>query len=165
MSTLIDLAERGWIPDVLVRYGIRRLLAERLRFERADDPVEARKRTERFVEELSAGPIALLTQDANAQHYEVPAEFFAGMLGPRRKYSSCLYPAGVLDLASAEEAMLRLTCERAELGDGQEILELGCGWGSLSLWMAERYPRAKSWACRIPIRNARRSWNAPRGGG
>ena len=80
----------------------------------------------------------------NEQHYEVPAEFFQLVLGPRLKYSCCLWPEGVESLAAAEEAMLALTCERAEIEDGMEILDLGCGWGSLTFWLAECYP-----ACRI----------------
>jgi len=89
---------------------------------------------------MRVAPIAPLPELANAQHYEVPAAFFAAVLGPQRKYSCCHWPEGVDDLAEAEASALALTCERAELADRQDILELGCGWGSLSLWMAGRYP-------------------------
>ena len=96
-----------------------------------------------LVERMSSGPIAEQVDSANDQHYELPAAFFGLVLGPRRKYSGCYWPAGVDDLAAAEEAMLRLTCERAQIADGQTILDLGCGWGSLSLWLAEHYPNAR----------------------
>ena len=96
-----------------------------------------------FAEEMSARPIAEYTDMANEQHYEVPAAFFEQVLGPRLKYSSCLYPTGRETLAEAEEIALAETCAHADLKDGQDILELGCGWGSLSLWMAEHYPNAR----------------------
>ena len=95
-----------------------------------------------LLERMSTGPIAEATEEANEQHYELPEEFFGLVLGPRRKYSGCLFAEGVADLAEAEEAMLALTCERAEVQDGMRILDLGCGWGSLSLWLAEQYPNA-----------------------
>src|SRR6266699_991498 len=92
---------------------------------------------------MSSGPIAELPAKANEQHYELPAEFLGLFLGPRRKYSGCLWPDGVESLAAAEEAMLALTCERAGLEDGMTVLDLGCGWGAMSLWLAEQYPRAR----------------------
>jgi len=135
----------GWdvLPDSLIRRGIRRLLRQRLRDERSDDSAERRRRVEAFAEELRRLPVAVATKAANDQHYEVPAAFYRLCLGPRLKYSSCLYPKGNEDIPAAEEAMLALTCERAELTDGQDVLELGCGWGSLTLWMAEKYPRSR----------------------
>ncbi len=135
----------GWdvLPDSLIRLGIRRLLRQRLRDERSDDPVERSRRVDAFAEELRRLPVAVATKAANDQHYEVPAAFYRLCLGPRLKYSSCLYPKGDEDIPAAEEAMLALTCERAELTDGQDVLELGCGWGSLTLWMAEKYPRSR----------------------
>jgi cyclopropane-fatty-acyl-phospholipid synthase len=143
LSVGLELVERGLVPDWLVRWGIRRLLAERLR-EASSGGVEAwRERQEAFVEELRSSPLALAVEAANEQHYEVPPEFFQRVLGPRLKYSACLWPPDVDGLAGAEEAMLALTCERAGLADGMEVLELGCGWGSLTLWMAERYPRSR----------------------
>ncbi len=133
MSLATELAERGLVPDFLIRRGIRRLLRERLRQASPAD----------FVESCRHGPVALETPAANAQHYEVPTGFFEAILGPRLKYSSCLYEGTIADLAAAEDAMLRTGSERAELRDGQSILELGCGWGSWALWMAERFPRSE----------------------
>jgi cyclopropane-fatty-acyl-phospholipid synthase len=107
-------------------------------------PVEERNADKRaLIAKLRAGPVAIHTDAPNAQHYEVPTEFFQRVLGPRLKYSCCYWPAGVETLAEAEEAMLALTCERARLEDGMTILDLGCGWGSLSLWIAEHYPRCR----------------------
>lgn len=133
---LIDLVERGFIPDGLVRIGIRRMLKQRLRKERNSSAAE-------FAAWLRTQPVAVATDRANAQHYEVPADFFRTVLGPRMKYSCCLFEDGNRSLAQAEDAMLHLTCQRAEISDGMDILELGCGWGSLSLWMAERYPNCR----------------------
>lgn len=96
-----------------------------------------------FARDMAAYPIATHTSDANAQHYEIPAKFFALCLGPQRKYSCCLYDNGTDSLAAAEERALAATAENAALSDGQRILELGCGWGSLSLWMARHYPAAR----------------------
>jgi cyclopropane-fatty-acyl-phospholipid synthase len=144
LGTAIDLMERGYVPDWLTRIGIRRLLAERLRAEATGDDRAREAALERLIAELRANPIALHTTAANEQHYEVPAGFFQRVLGPRLKYSSCWWPEEVQDLETAEAAMLVLTCERAELGfDRQDILELGCGWGSLTLWMAEFYPDSR----------------------
>jgi cyclopropane-fatty-acyl-phospholipid synthase len=139
----VEQAELGRIPDRLVRVAIRRLLAARLE-ESARGGVEAwREREEALLEAMRAGPIAPAPDEANEQHYEVPAELFEIVLGPRLKYSACVWPEGTATLAAAEETALALTCERAELRDGDTILDLGCGWGSLSLWMAERYPSAR----------------------
>lgn len=137
---LIAAAERGWLPDGLIRRGIRRLLAERLRQEDRLDPDQNRDAARQFADQLRRGPLAIETAAANEQHYEVPTEFFQQVLGPRLKYSCCFYPEPGLTLGDAEERMLDLTCRNAELADGMDVLELGCGWGSLSLWMAERYP-------------------------
>ncbi len=140
---LMGLAERGWLPDAVIRLGIRRLLAQRLREIEAGGVDAIARRTDRLRAELSRGPIAVQTDDANRQHYEVPAVFYTQALGPRLKYSGCYWPEGVTTLGQAEEAALALAGERAELRDGMEVLELGCGWGSLTLWMAERYPTAR----------------------
>jgi len=140
---LLGLAERGLLPDVLVRAGIRRLCAQRLAEERAGGLARQARRQQQLIEELRRSPLAIHTDTANAQHYEVPAEFFRLCLGKRLKYSGCHYPSGGETLDAAEEHMLTLYDDRAELADGQEILELGCGWGSLTLWMAEQYPRAR----------------------
>ncbi|MFZ1642503.1 MAG: cyclopropane-fatty-acyl-phospholipid synthase family protein [Candidatus Contendobacter sp.] len=143
LNTAIDLMERGYVPDWLTRIGIRRLLAERLRAEDAHDPRAREAALARLEAELRASPIALHTTTANEQHYELPAGFFEKTLGPRLKYSSCWWPEEVRNLETAEAAMLALSCERAELGFDQDILELGCGWGSLTLWMAEFYPDSR----------------------
>jgi cyclopropane-fatty-acyl-phospholipid synthase len=141
--SMIDWCERGLIPDALTRVGIRRLCAQRLREERASSAQAAFERTRMRLAELRQSAIAIETQAANEQHYEVPAAFFKLCLGKRLKYSSCYYPLGDETLDQAEECMLRLYDERAQLSDGQDILELGCGWGSLTLWMAERYPGSR----------------------
>ena len=140
---LIGLAERGWLPDSLVRMGIRRLCARRLSQEREGGPQRQEERRVQRLARLRESPVAIHPEAANAQHYELPAEFFALCLGPRLKYSGCYYPLGTESLAQAEAAMLGLSCDRAALADGQDILELGCGWGSLTLWMAEHYPNAR----------------------
>jgi cyclopropane-fatty-acyl-phospholipid synthase len=138
---MIDsLLEKNLLPDVLLRFGIRRLLRQRLREEASGDPAA---RLERFAAELRTQPIAVNTADSKEQHYEVPTLFYQKCLGPRLKYSSGYYTTGHETLAQAEEAMLALTCERARLANDQHILELGCGWGSLTLWMAEKYPSAR----------------------
>ncbi|MEO6025920.1 MAG: cyclopropane-fatty-acyl-phospholipid synthase family protein [Candidatus Binatia bacterium] len=126
----------------MLRLGIRRVLAARLADESRGGADAQRARLLAWIEECRRGPIAIATAQANAQHYEVPADFFMRVLGKRLKYSSAYWPPGVDSLDAAEEAMLALTCERARLADGQRILELGCGWGSLSLWMAEHYRHA-----------------------
>ena len=135
----------GWdiLPDFIIRRGIRKLLQQRLKDERAANPAERLKRISQFAEELKKLPVAIETKAANEQHYEVPAAFYQLCLGPRLKYSSCFYTQGEESIKVAEETMLALTCTRAELKDGQKILELGCGWGSLTLWMAEKYPQAQ----------------------
>jgi cyclopropane-fatty-acyl-phospholipid synthase len=137
------LLESGIVPDAVIRAAIRRMLRDRLREEDRGSDGANRAKLLAFVDEMKRSPIALRTDSANAQHYEVPAAFFQAVLGPRLKYSSAFFPDGCDSLAKAEEAMLQLTCERAELADSQNILELGCGWGSLTLWMAEHFPASK----------------------
>lgn len=139
----IATAELGLAPDAAIRAAIRRLCALRLRDERSLAEMNpSSPDREAFLASMREGPIAVATRKANEQHYELPPEFFALMLGPRRKYSCCYFTDERADLATAEEAALEKTCQRARIADGQEILDLGCGWGSLSLWMAEKYPRA-----------------------
>lgn len=136
----IDLAERDRLPDAVLRAGIRSRLRDTLR-ELPRKDCEAAATAERaFLDMMRASPIAALPERANEQHYEVPADFYHLVLGPRRKYSACYWPAGVDSLKRAEEAALEVTAERAGIGDGQRVLELGCGWGSFSLWAAERFP-------------------------
>jgi cyclopropane-fatty-acyl-phospholipid synthase len=141
--SLIDFAERGLLPDALIRHGIRQLCRQRLQDEGIADARSADARFNQLIAELKSSPIAIETQAANEQHYELPTEFFQLCLGKRLKYSSAFYPEGNESLDAAEEHMLQMYGERAELVDGQDILELGCGWGSLSLWLAEHYPRAR----------------------
>lgn len=141
MSAL-DWAERGWLPDSMVRFGIRRLLESRLAHHQQDG-IEAQ--TERFrdlLAELRESPVAIETDAANQQHYEVAAELYQHTLGKRLKYSSALWEPGCQNLDEAEIAMLECYGQRAQLKDGQRILELGCGWGSLTLWMAEQFPNS-----------------------
>lgn len=132
----LALVERGLVPDWLVRVGIRRLLRRRLQ-------EEAAPRIEGFTEQLRSSPIVVEADLANEQHYEVPAEFFQQVLGPRLKYSCGYWPRQETTLAESEDLMLDMTCRRAELEDGMDVLDLGCGWGSLSLWIAEHYPRCR----------------------
>ena len=136
------MAERGWVPEPFVRAGIRRLLRERLATEsaRSTDPDAA---LQRFVGEMARSEVAPVPHLANRQHYEVPASFFEVVLGRHMKYSSGLWGPATASLDDAEGDMLALTCERAGLEDGQRILDLGCGWGSLALFAAERHPRAR----------------------
>ncbi len=141
--SIYPLLEYDLFPDPVLRWGIRRLLRAKLRHEVRADVEERRAAILWMVNELRQSPIAIETAAANEQHYEVPTAFFQACLGPRLKYSSAFYPTGKETLAEAEEIMLGLTCERARLADGQEILELGCGWGSLTLWMAEKYPASR----------------------
>jgi cyclopropane-fatty-acyl-phospholipid synthase len=139
---MIDaLLEKNVLPDWMVRMGIRRLLAQRIREESAGG--KPRVALETYVHDLKHRPIAEDTGAANEEHYEVPTSFYLRCLGKRLKYSGCLYPTGSETLDQAEEAMLALYVERAGIADGQEILELGCGWGSFSLYMAERFPGAR----------------------
>jgi cyclopropane-fatty-acyl-phospholipid synthase len=141
---MIDtLLEKGLLPDNLLRFGIRRLLKQRLKEEDQGGAVEQLNHLQSLLGELRKSPVAIETAAANQQHYEVPTEFYQYALGRRLKYSSGYWPDGVTSLDAAEESMLSLTADRAELRDGQEILELGCGWGSLSLWMAEHYPLSR----------------------
>jgi cyclopropane-fatty-acyl-phospholipid synthase len=136
----INWVEQGLVPDAVVRAGIRRLCEGRLVEIAAGDCEASAVATEKFVRAMDAAEIAPLPHLANEQHYEVPASFFALALGPHRKYSSAWWPEGTATLAEAEAAALAATCAHAGLDDGQSILELGCGWGSLTLWMAEHYP-------------------------
>jgi cyclopropane-fatty-acyl-phospholipid synthase len=140
---LLGLAERGLVPDAVLRFGIRQMSAARLKAERRDGPAAEAARIQQWLAQLRTVEFALHTDAANHPHEELPPEFFAHCLGPRLKYSSAYYPTGLESLAEAEEAMLELYGQRAQLADGQDILELGCGWGSLTLWMAQRYPNTR----------------------
>ena len=140
---LIEWTERGLVPDPIIRFGIRRLAQQR-----SDTlplhPLSARDQyLETFINDLSNSPIALVPEKANQQHYEIPAQFFERVLGRQRKYSGCLWSEGVTTLDEAEVCALDETAQHAGLADGQSILELGCGWGSLSLYMARRFPNSR----------------------
>lgn len=143
----LSLLERDLLPDPLIRFGIRQILASRLAEEETHDVETNHEKKRAFIRALRGSPLAIHTDAANAQHYELPSEFFATVLGPHLKYSCCYYDASETDFAAslgdAEARMLERTVERAGLRDGERILELGCGWGSLSLFMAALFPRAR----------------------
>jgi cyclopropane-fatty-acyl-phospholipid synthase len=142
-TRIVDhVVDRGVLPDPVLRLAVRTLLRRRLRRLTRGGIEQRHARKRALLRELAEAPVAVHTNAANEQHYEVPTELFELMLGPHLKYSSAYWPRGVDDLAAAEEAMLELTCRRARLHDGQDVLELGCGWGSLTLWMAARYPNS-----------------------
>ena len=142
-AVAISWVEQGLVPDAVVRRAIRRLCEQRMRELGAGDAEAAAAITEAFVRSMREAETAPLPHLANSQHYEVPAEFFGLVLGPHRKYSCAHFPPGTADLGEAEALALAATCERAGIGDGQRILELGCGWGSLTLWIAERHPASR----------------------
>ena len=141
--SLIELCERGLIPDRLTRMGMRALIAKRLNDEANDDGEVRSRRFNEFLQELRDSPIAIDTSAANEQHYEVPAEFFHRHLGPKLKYSCCLYPAGNETLDKAEDLMLTHYAERLGVGENMRILDVGCGWGSVSLWLAEKFKHSE----------------------
>ncbi len=143
VNVALHATEKGLLPDTITRFGIRRLLKQRLREVGQGSCEEWQARLGEFLDSADTAPVALIPERANEQHYEVPSAFFRHVLGPRLKYSCCHWPDGVHQLEQAEEAALKVTCERAGLQDGMDILELGCGWGSLTLWMAKRYPASR----------------------
>lgn len=155
MSLSETLLDRGLVPDSLIRAGIRRLLRQRLA-SMPVDPAARRDALRSYLDSLREEKIAVRQDAANAQHYEVPSAFYARVLGKHLKYSGCVWKDGVTDLDTAEADTLELYAERAGLENGMRVLELGCGWGSLSLWLAERYRGCKITA----ISNARnqREW-------
>lgn len=138
-----SLLEKNLLPDPAIRSGIRRLLKQRLQDEKKVNPDAQQDHFNALLESCRNSPIAIETKAANEQHYEVPTEFYQLCLGPNLKYSSAYYRPGVSSLEQAEKDMLSMTSERAELKNGMQILELGCGWGSLTLWMGKQYPDAK----------------------
>ncbi len=139
---LYDFLATGLVPELLIRFGIRNMLAQRLEESKAKSAEAELDNRRKFIAELKTFPIAIETAAANQQHYEVPSEFFKLVLGPRLKYSCCHWTDSTESLAQAEENMLALSCKRASIEDGQRILDLGCGWGALSLWLAEHYPKS-----------------------
>lgn len=140
---IFNLLEKDIIPDFLIRMGIRNLLKQRLTEENKGSQEAKQLHLNAYIEKLKASPIAINTSDANEQHYEVPTEFYNYVLGKRMKYSGGYWPSGADTLDASEEAMLKLSCERAQLKDGQSVLDLGCGWGSVSLYVAEKFPNCK----------------------
>jgi cyclopropane-fatty-acyl-phospholipid synthase len=143
LVSLQNAVATGRVPDALLRRMIRRRLRERLQQLEAEAGGDDAAALRGYAADLGAGPFVIHQEAANRQHYELPTAFFAEFLGPRLKYSCCLWPPEAGELAAAEDAMLALTCERAGLEDGMEVLDLGCGWGSLALFIAERYPRCR----------------------
>lgn len=143
MKTLIRLADQGKLPDPLIRLGIKFLDYQRLAAEGKGGLERQMARKQDFIRRMRRSPIAIETDKANDQHYEVPAEFFLEVLGRHLKYSGCFWPPGVDSLDGAEAAALELVGLRSDLSDGQRVLELGCGWGSFSLWAAETYPASR----------------------
>ncbi len=139
----IGWTEAGLVPDVAIRAGIRRLLGKRLEEIHADDVENANGALDAFIADMRSAEIAPLPQLANEQHYELPASFFTRALGSHRKYSSCFWPPEVTSLDQAEARALEITCERARIENGMSVLDLGCGWGSLSLWIAEHFPECR----------------------
>ncbi len=137
------LVEKNLVPDLLIRSGIRTLLKQRLNDEKTGCPESQHEKLKNLIDFLKGSPIAIHTADANEQHYEVPTLFYQKCLGKNLKYSCCYYPNGNETLNEAEDIMLALTCERAQLEPNQKVLELGCGWGSLSLYMASKFPSSQ----------------------
>ncbi len=155
MTWIERIAESGKVPEPVLRAAIRAVCAQRLKQQRGSVEVE-QARHQAMVEALRHSAIAVATEAANAQHYEVPAALFERVLGPKLKYSSCYWPAGVTALAGAEAAMMELVAERAQLADGQDVLDLGSGWGSFTLWAAARYPRSR--ICAVSNSVSQRQW-------
>lgn len=143
MSLIDSALSKNLLPDFVTRFGIRRLLKDRLNEIKPSDKEDRQHKIAQFINNMNSAPIAVLTEKANEQHYEVPPEFFINSLGPNLKYSCCLFENGDETLEQAELKMLELTAKRADLTDGQSVLELGCGWGSLTLFMAKKYPNSK----------------------
>ena len=137
------LLDNGYLPHFVIRRGIRRLLAQRLSLIASTSLTASYDRKAHYINLLRTQPIAINTADANQQHYEVGTDVLRGMLGPRMKYSCCLYPTGYEDLAMSEVLMMNLYTERAGLEDGMEVLDLGCGWGSMTLFLAEKFANMK----------------------
>ena len=153
--TLAGAAERGWLPDGLIRLGIRSLLRGRLEMERRRAGGGSGRAVDNHRVLMRQGPVAVAPSAANDQHYETPVAFFRLLLGPRLKYSAGFWPEGVTTLAAAVSAMLQATADRAGIEDGMRVLDLGCGWGALALWIAERFPRAQVTAVSNSIGQAR----------
>jgi len=148
---IYDALRTGLVPDPVIRAGIKAMLAARLKELSPGDPSLETEALMSFVDELKASPVAVRTESANEQHYELPTSFFKLVLGPHMKYSSGFWIGPGCDLEDAERNMLELYCQRAELEDGQSIMDLGCGWGSFALFAAGRYPSS----CITAVSNSR----------
>lgn len=140
LARAVGWTEMGLVPDTVIRAGIRRLLEAKRREIRATDLEYAAYELNQFVNMMNRSPIALVPDRANEQHYEVPPEFFTEVMGDHLKYSCGYWPSNVETLSESEAAALELTVERAGIQNGMQVLDLGCGWGSLSLWIAEKFP-------------------------
>ncbi|KAK4050753.1 hypothetical protein OIO90_004975 [Microbotryomycetes sp. JL221] len=138
-----DALDKGLVPDFVIRRAIRLLCNQRLKDISTTSMQQSVESKWQYIEELKRRPVAIETDKANQQHYEVSTEFIKSCLGPRMKYSCCLYPTGKETLEQAEILMLDTYCEKAKLQDGMDVLDLGCGWGSLSLYLAEKYPNSR----------------------
>ena len=143
IKVLINLAEKGFLPDLLIRFGIKRLCGQRLSEVNTLGLEALENSHQQWIDLLTESPVAIVPEKANEQHYEVPAQFFELVLGTNLKYSSGYWSKEVFSLDESEHEMLKITCERAGLVDGQDILELGCGWGSLTCFMAQKFPNSK----------------------
>jgi len=155
-QTAIAWTESGLLPDRIIRAGIRRLNRQRLVEIQADNIQQVAEHTKQFIRNMNESEVAPLPQLANEQHYELPASFFSTVLGYHGKYSCAYWGEGVETLNQAEAEALRISCERAGIEDGMDILDLGCGWGSLSLWMAQHYPNARIWS--VSNSSGQRKW-------
>ena len=143
ISKIIELAEKGILPDYFVRAGIVKNCEQRLKNEFSSDNEKVSSKKRKWISQMKESPIALVPEKANEQHYEVPPSFFENVLGKHLKYSSGYWPEGTKTLDDSEEEMLKLSFNRAELLDGHSVLELGCGWGSLTCYMAQKLPNSK----------------------
>ena len=146
--SLIELAERGWLPNAAIRAGIRRLLGRRLQdvatgFAADAGSQDQRMTTSQFAKQMRRSPMVVAASSANEQHYEVPTEFYEMVLGRHLKYSCGIWTRDTMSLDESEAAMLKLTCQRAAIEDGMDVLELGCGWGSLTLWIADQFSNCR----------------------
>jgi len=143
LFSLVSLAERGRLPDMMVRQGIRKLLVKRLAQQDKGSSKENRQALEQFAVTLRESPLCLEAGESARQHYGLPPAFFREILGPRMKFSCCLFSPDGPGLEQAEDVMLAETCDKAGMQDDLDVLDLGCGWGALSFWIAEKYPRCR----------------------
>ena len=143
IKALIKLAEKGLLPDVFIRLGISRLCGQRLSDAKVFSTQAMEEKHQHWINILKESPVALVPEKANEQHYEVPPRLFELVLGSSLKYSAGYWPQGTSSLDDSEVEMLKLSSKRASLSDGQEVLELGCGWGSLTFHIAQNFPNSE----------------------